>query len=137
MRPNPATLVLLCGCLLTSCVTPPISSPYTTLDVRFTRPDPGDRMIRRFQDSFDRHTYFWFYVPKGQDELSDVLARYVDRHSGQRICDLEVDSYCEFGWYVLSWVTFGLVYIRSFNVTGDVYVPAELVGLPGTQGRAQ
>jgi hypothetical protein len=125
-----AVALVLCGCLLSSCVTPPISSPYRTLDVRMTRPDAGDRMIRRFEESFYRHTYFWLYVPENQEELADILAHHVDRRSGQYVCDLEVDSYCEFGWYLVSWLTFGLVYIRTFNVHGDVYLPAHLAAQP-------
>jgi len=117
---------IICAVVLTfsGCRHAPVFSNDPKIDVRFTGPDPGDKITRRFVRDFTHHKYLWFHEPKDQIVLMDILRKYVDPAKKEKVVNLTVNGRYDAGEFFLRTITIGLVDIRNYTVKGNIATPA-------------
>jgi len=125
-RPWRSPVIAACAAVLVcaGCSNTPISSNRPGIDVRFSGPDRGDRIVRHFKHDFNHATYFWFHEPEDQTTIMDVICPYVHPGQGEKVVNLDVYGRHEFPEAVARLITLGLVDIRNYTVTGYVVRPA-------------
>jgi len=121
-----AFLCMACATVITftGCRHAPIFSNDPGIDIRFTGPDPGDRITKRFERDFEHGKYFWFYEPDDQVVLMDIIRQYVNPAQKEKIVNLNVNGRYDGGEFFLRTITLGIVDIRNYTVKGHIASPA-------------